>query len=108
MKQPIIMRQGLFQAAGEEPLQILSLNFGASEPIVVNSQTIVRSRTRHTLVRGTSRRVSTIQGGEEGDLLLLQGSVTLVLGGNIAARIVLRTDRITQLLFTGGFWTPFL
>ena len=108
MKQPIVMRRGLFQAAGEQPLQILSLNFGAAETIVVNSQIVVRSRTRHTLVRGTSRRVRTIQGGEEGDLLLLQGSVTLVSGGNIATRIVLRVDRITQLLFTGGFWTPFL
>jgi hypothetical protein len=108
MKQPIVMRRGLFQAAGEKPLQILSLNFGAAEPIVVDSQTVVRSRTRHTLVRGTSRRVSTIQGGEEGDLLLLQGDVILVSGGNIADRIALRTDRITQLLFTGGFWIPFL
>ena len=108
MKQPLIMRQGMFQAAEEEPLQILSLNFGAAEPIVVDSQTVVMSRTRHTLVRGTSRRVRTIQGGKEGDLLLLQGSVTLVSGNNIAARIVLRMDRITQLLFTGGFWTPFL
>jgi len=108
MKQPIIMRHGLFQAAGAEPLQILSLNFGAAEPIVVNSQTVVMSRTRHTLVRGTSRRVSMIQGGEEGDLLLLQGSVTLVSGGNIATRIVLRMDRIAQLLFTGEFWTPCL
>jgi hypothetical protein len=108
MKQPLIMRRGLFQAAEEEPVQILSLNFGDAEPIVVNSQTIVKSRTRHTLVRGTSRRVRTIQGGEEGDLLLLQGNVILVSGGNIATRIVLRTDRVTQLLFTGGFWTPFL
>ncbi len=108
MKQPIIMRRGLFQAAGEEPLQILSLNFGVGKTIIVNSQTVVRSQTRHTLVRGTSRRVRTIQVGKEGDLLLLQGNVTLVSGGNIAARSVLRADRITQLLFTGGFWTPFL
>jgi hypothetical protein len=107
MKQPIVMRRGLFQAAGEKPLQILSLNFGAAEPIVVDSQTVVKSRTRHMLVRGASRRVRMIQGGEEGDLLLLQGSVTLVSGGNIAARIVLRTNQITQLLFTGGLWTPF-
>jgi hypothetical protein len=107
MKQPIVMRRGLFQAAGEKPLQILSLNFGVAEPIVVDSQTVVKSRTRHTLVRGTSRRVRTIQGGEEGDLLLLQGNITLVSDGNIAARIVLKMDRITQLLFTGGFWTPF-
>ncbi len=108
MKQPIIMRQGLFQAADEEPIQILLLNFGDAKSIVVDSQTVVISRTRHTLVRGASRRVRTIQGGEEGDLLLLQGSVTLVSDGNIATRIVLRMDRITQLLFTGGFWTPFL
>jgi len=105
MKQPIVMRRGLFQAAGAKPLQILSLNFGDSEPIVVDSQTVVKSRTRHTLVRGTSRRVRMIQGGEEGDLLLLQGSVTLVPGGNIAARVVLKMDRVTQLLFTGEFWT---
>ena len=108
MKQPIIMRRGLFQAAGEEPLQILSANFGDTELIVVNSQTIVRSRTRHTLVQGTSRRVNTIQGGEEGDLLLLQGNVTLVSDGNIGAKITLKMDRVTSLLFTGGFWIPFL
>jgi|GEM_PF-2874352 len=108
MKQPLIMRQGLFQAADGEPLQILSLNFGAAEPIVVDSRTIVKSQTRHTLVRGSSRRVRWIQGGEEGDLLLLQGDVTLVSGGNIVERIVLSTDRITSLLFTGGFWTPLL
>jgi hypothetical protein len=101
------MREGWFQAAGEEPIQILSLNFGPAEPIVVNSQTVVRSRTHHTLVRGTSKKVDTILGGEEGDSLLLQGSVDLETGGNIAAKVTLRMDRINSFLFTGGFWTPF-
>jgi hypothetical protein len=108
MKQPIIMRRGLFQAAGEKPLQILSLNFGAAEPIVVDSQTVVRSRTRHLLVRGASRRVRTIQGGEDGDLLLLQGNVRLIEGGNIATDVNLRPERVSSFLFTGGFWIPFL
>jgi len=100
------MKEGLFQSAEEEKVQILRLNIGPSEPVSVTSDTITVTRTLTHLIPDGNRRVRTILGGEEGDIIALtgEGNIRLRQGGNIAEGQRLTTSRVVMLIYVDGEW----
>jgi hypothetical protein len=108
VKQPLIMRNGLFQSAEDEKVQIKRLNLGPSEPLLVTGSTINVNSTLHHLISSSGFSfVDTINGGEEGDLLILTGErVRLRRGGNIASPVRLIDDKAKSLIFINSEWVP--
>jgi hypothetical protein len=103
----LIVVKGLIKGAEDETVQIKSLNLGPATPILVTTQTISISSTFHHLIRAGSLFVRTINGGEEGDILILTGDVFLRRGGNISKQLRILEDEATLLVFTNGLWVPF-
>ena len=105
MKQPLIIINGLIQSAENEKVQILRLNIGPSEPVLVTSTTVNINRSLSHLIPSGSNKVKTILGGEEGDVLVLTGdNVRLRKGGNIAQRNLLVANKALVLIFVAGVW----
>lgn len=107
--QPLIMLAGLLQTVGDRRTEILKLNIGPPDNIVVTGPTFPFNRSV-TFARSTTgiQNVTTIPGGEVGDVLFLGGrDVRLIDGvGNLelAANYILQPGRSMILYFAGTRW----
>jgi hypothetical protein len=109
MKQPLIMKEGLLQSAGEDRIGIPKLNLGDISIIVVAGNTIQISVVLHRLESNNHqlKTVRYINGGASGDLLLLTGRrVQLGTGGNILQGVSLNETTLKALVNINGEWLP--
>jgi hypothetical protein len=109
MRQPLIIRDGLVQACGEQRLNIPKLNLGPSVKTFCSADSIYLEATIHHLYAGVVRHVENIWGGKDGDLLILTGEkVRLRPGGNIAIEKILKLSRnqASMFLFINDMWSP--
>jgi hypothetical protein len=106
MKQPLIMRAGLLQSSGDEKLSLPRVNFGPSVPIYVTDNSIDVFATMHHLIPDGENQVDTINGGEEGDVLILTGEGVIVRQMDGPHRWVFRLDdsNVLTLIFIHGSW----
>lgn len=103
------MVDGLTQAADGIKVTIPILNLGQSTPVSLTGGEITINSSIHHVVSGRFGVLDTINGGEEGDLLLLTSSDVVFISttGNIEGRPRrLSSDNITSFVFIDGKWVP--
>lgn len=111
MKDPLIVRNGLMQSAGRTRLRLPRVNVGQSERINVTGPAVTIYRTLHHLASVNRQDVYFIDGGQDGDILLLTGeNVRLVPGGNINinGNLPLITTIARFFVLISGEWTRVL
>jgi hypothetical protein len=105
VKQPLVVRSGQLEAAEDEKVQILRLNIGPSEPVIVTSDTVTLTRTLSHFIDGGSKKVKNILGGDEGDVIILTGdNIDLEDKGNIAKKLKLKADEAVTLVYIAAEW----
>lgn len=106
MRSPLIVKFGQMEILTDaDKCQIHRLNLGASEPLIASDTITALANMHHLVSPGGVTFVSTILGGEEGDILILTGEqVWLRRGGNIAQAARLQEDKALTLYFINGQW----
>src|SRR5688572_1883889 len=110
MFSPLIMMMGQIQQAGLEKLYLPNINLGVPPTILVSGPTITKTTSVVNLLKSTpggSIDLLTINGGEEGDYLIVFGdNVKLKRTGNISmpSDFTLEPDRCIVLFFWNGVW----
>lgn len=76
-RQPLVIESGLIQAASDKRVEILRLNIGPALVISVTGIGFTVTRSCHRISNTTNSNfdVTTISGGEEGDLVFLFSGV---------------------------------
>jgi len=107
MKDPLIIRDGLMQGAGQTRLRLPRVNVGNIETINVAGSTVTIYQTLHHLKSVNNQDVYFLNGGMDGDILILTGQNVRLTGGgniNISGKLRLTSDSAVLLILIESMW----